>query len=366
MISFLHAADFHLDSPFSGLPPEKAARRRGEQREVFEQLLSLSETADLVLLVGDLFDGEKTYYETIETLISTLGQMKARVFIAPGNHDFYSDRSPYGSLAWPDNVHIFRSEQMERVELPELGCAVYGAGFTGPFCERSLLRGFRAPEDGLRHLMVLHGEVAGGAGGYNPIAPEEIAESGLHYLALGHIHASSGLRQAGGTFYAWPGCPQGRGFDETGPRGVYTGMLSENGAALTFVPTSRRQYRVLNVDVSAYPTPEEALTRSLPGDGKADICRIVLTGESGEERLNVNALYPLLEGRFYHAVLRDKTRLRRDIWAGAGEDTLTGLFLKTLREAYERAETGEERERVEQAVRFGLAALECREDPYSA
>ena len=28
MLTFLHAADFHLDSPFHALPPEQAAERR--------------------------------------------------------------------------------------------------------------------------------------------------------------------------------------------------------------------------------------------------------------------------------------------------------------------------------------------------
>ena len=30
MLTFLHAADFHLDSPFHALPPEQAAERRQE------------------------------------------------------------------------------------------------------------------------------------------------------------------------------------------------------------------------------------------------------------------------------------------------------------------------------------------------
>ena len=32
MIKFLHAADLHLDAPFSALSPEQAAARRQEQR----------------------------------------------------------------------------------------------------------------------------------------------------------------------------------------------------------------------------------------------------------------------------------------------------------------------------------------------
>ena len=40
-IKFLHAADLHLDSPFAALPPEQAARRRREQRELLGQIVEL-------------------------------------------------------------------------------------------------------------------------------------------------------------------------------------------------------------------------------------------------------------------------------------------------------------------------------------
>ncbi|MDE6590427.1 MAG: metallophosphoesterase, partial [Oscillospiraceae bacterium] len=59
----LHASDFHLDSPLSGLPPEKSAQRRRELRDVPARLARLArdEEVDLVLLPGDLFDGERVY-----------------------------------------------------------------------------------------------------------------------------------------------------------------------------------------------------------------------------------------------------------------------------------------------------------------
>ena len=41
MIKFLHAADLHLDSPFSGLSPELAAQRRIEQRAMVMELTEL-------------------------------------------------------------------------------------------------------------------------------------------------------------------------------------------------------------------------------------------------------------------------------------------------------------------------------------
>lgn len=211
MLTIIHGADFHLDAPFAALPPDKARARRAEQRELLDRLAGLAEErrADVVLLSGDLLDGGQTYQETVQALARTLGGIPAPVFIAPGNHDCYGPRSVYAGTAWPDNVHIFSTVAVEGVELPGLNCVVHGAAFTTPQADRSPLMGFAAPRDGRIHLMALHGDVEG-KGRYGPIALEDIAASGLTYLALGHIHACSGLQKAGDTYWAYPGCPEGR------------------------------------------------------------------------------------------------------------------------------------------------------------
>ena len=66
MLTIIHGADFHLDSPFAGLTPQRAAQRRGEQRELLSALAELSRQrqADLVLLSGDLLDSHQTYRAT--------------------------------------------------------------------------------------------------------------------------------------------------------------------------------------------------------------------------------------------------------------------------------------------------------------
>ena len=48
MLKLIHAADFHLDSPFAGLSPEQAARRRGEQRLLLDDLA-------VTLMPGEIF-----------------------------------------------------------------------------------------------------------------------------------------------------------------------------------------------------------------------------------------------------------------------------------------------------------------------
>ena len=98
-MKLLHASDFHLDSPLAGLPPEKSAQRRRELREVPARLAALarSEGVDLALLPGDLFDGERVHPETVRALAGALEEMAVPVFIAPGNHDWYHEKSPYAA-----------------------------------------------------------------------------------------------------------------------------------------------------------------------------------------------------------------------------------------------------------------------------
>ena len=122
-IRILHAADLHLDSPFEGLPAGKAAARRKEQRALLTALAELAgaEQVDLVLLSGDLLDSANTYFETGDELVRALQSIAAPVFIAPGNHDYYTAKSPYARLKLPDNVHIFRENRIHNVSLQGLG-----------------------------------------------------------------------------------------------------------------------------------------------------------------------------------------------------------------------------------------------------
>lgn len=360
MLTIIHGADFHLDSPFAGLTPQRAAQRRGEQRELLSALAQLSRErqADLVLLSGDLLDSHQTYRETAQALAQALGQIPCPVFLAPGNHDCYQVNSLYAALDWPENVHIFTSGDLEAVELPQLGCVIHGRAFQAPREDASPLAGFAAPQDGKLHLMVLHGQVDG-TGDYAPVSRADIAASGLAYLALGHVHQCSGIQREGMTFWAYPGCPEGRGFDETGEKGVLCLTLDGNSCRGELVPLSRRRYEELTLDLTGREDTLAAVGDILPPDTENDVYRITFTGERGEEPLNLAALEGALAPRFYGLTLRDRTRVRREVWARREEDSLTGLFLRSMAA---RCQADPENETLQLAVRFGLAALERGED----
>lgn len=244
MLTFLHAADFHLDSPFHALPPDQAAERRQEQRQLLTRLADAARQsqADLIFLAGDLFDSQRVRPETIQALYQVLEELEAEVFLSPGNHDPYTKVSPYHKFTWPSHVHFFTTPTPQRVELPQLGAVVYGGAFTASYRMDSPLAGLHAQEEGLAAFGCFHGDPASAHSRYGPIPQKEIAASGLDYLALGHLHTASGLLRAGKTWYAWPGCPEGRGFDETGDKGVYLGQWEAGRVKLEFLPLARRRY----------------------------------------------------------------------------------------------------------------------------
>ena len=232
MVRLLHAGDFHLDSAFGALTPEQARQRRAESRESVQRLVDWANDHDiqLMLLAGDLFDGAAIGGDTARLLAEALGSFRGQVVIAPGNHDPYTARSAYARTLWPDNVHIFTEDRMQTIPFPQYGCAVHGGAFTMPEEPADhVLAGFTAPDDGLVHIGLLHGEIDPSEARYDPIRKEEIAASGLAYLALGHIHKRTEPLTYGGTVCAWPGCPEGRGFDELGEKGFYSGTIDDSG-----------------------------------------------------------------------------------------------------------------------------------------
>ncbi len=363
MIRVFHAADLHLDSPFQAMGRDKAARRRAEQRSMLARMTTLVREyeADIVLLAGDLFDADSHYAETGRLLEQALPAMGVPVFIAPGNHDWYGPRSPWARLDLGENVHVFTDEAITCVALPALHARIFGAAFTGP-SRRPPLAGFAADKQpGVTDIMVLHGEAGAPGSPYGAISEADIARSGMDYIALGHQHTFSGLRKAGGTFYAWPGCPEGRGFDETGEKGVLFADVGQDSCEAKFIGLGGRRYENLSVDLTESWDHAGTIDAAVGRDAGRDVYRIVLTG-APEVPPDLAALQSALEGRFFALDLRDETHLRRDVWDGREALSLRGLYLSRLWQRYEAAQTDEERANIELAARYGLRALENGED----
>ena len=320
MIKILHSGDWHLDSPLQG----RSASLRQELLQIPGKIAALckEEQCDLALLSGDLFDGAYTQ-DTYRTVYDALQSMEVPVFITPGNHDFISPDSPYEKEIWPENVHIFKKQQIQWVDIPALALRVYGAGFQSMDCP-GLLDGFRAEG---KAVGVFHGDPTQLHSPYNPVTRSQVAESGLEYLALGHVHKGDDFI-AGDTLCAWPGCPMGRGWDEQGEKGALIVELEER-ASVRFVPLGAPQFHDLSADAS------EGVASVLPAVANRDFYRITLTGEA--ENVDLDALQAEFSA-FPNLTLRDQTRRPVDLWKSLGEDNFEGVYFGLLKESLAEAD----------------------------
>lgn len=350
-LKILHSADWHLDSPFRSLPQGAGERLREMQRALPGRIAALcqQEHCDMVLLSGDLFDAPAPSRAWVDAVRRALEQCAVPVCIAPGNHDYCTDASPWLTEAWPENVHIFTGG-LEYIDLPSCDCRVYGAGYRSMDCP-GLLDGFRAEGDARWCVGVLHGDPLSLSSPCCPVTAAQVRESGLDYLALGHIHAAGSFR-AGQTLCAWPGCPMGRGWDETGEKGVYLVTLEER-AAVRWLPLGLPQFYDLQAEVRTDAL--SALEAVLPPAESPDLFRVTLTGYGAVD-------VQRLKSHFSHLALlelRDETRKKPEPWADAGEDSLRGVYFALLKRMAE--ESPEQRELAALAAEISAALLDGEE-----
>ena len=80
-MKILHSADWHLDSPLGGFSEEQAKFLRSELLRVPDRVAALckSENCDLLLLAGDLFDGQYTQ-ESLNALRAALEEVLASLY----------------------------------------------------------------------------------------------------------------------------------------------------------------------------------------------------------------------------------------------------------------------------------------------
>ena len=125
-MKFVHAADLHLDSPMKGLaayPGAPVEAMRGATRRAFESLVGLciDERADLLVIAGDVYDGDWKDFSTGLYLRSQLARLREEgieVVLIHGNHDAASVITR--NLKLP-GIHVLRHDKPESVVLENVG-----------------------------------------------------------------------------------------------------------------------------------------------------------------------------------------------------------------------------------------------------
>lgn len=363
-IKILHCSDLHFDTPFRELSKEVSERSKEELLEVFKSIIDLAIEKDVqvLLIAGDIFDNLTISKSTLFFISDQLKRVRDMyVFIAPGNHDPYGSKSFYDLIKWPENVHIFKGD-MSNVEIKELGVVIWGAGFNENYQREPLIKLNNVDKSKI-NLMVLHGDLSnkGTKNDYNPIYLEDIYSSNMDYIALGHIHKYSGILKAGNTYYAYSGCPQGRGFDEENNRGVILGSIYKGGVDLQFISTEKRRYIVKEVDLSDCNTYEELKIKIINAfnekERKNNLFKIILVGSLKEYfNLNEKILLSKLKDEFYFIKIINKTTVYIDLDELSKDYSIKGSFVNLMIEKINEANE-DEKEILYRALKIGMQCL---------
>lgn len=360
-IKILHCADLHLDTKMAHL-------EKNDLIEVFSNIIKFAkkQAVQIILIAGDVFDNLSVNKQTLRFLELTFSSIpEIKVFIAPGNHDPYNNKSFYNLVKWPENVHIFKGN-IEKIYISELNTNVYGAAFTTNYMKESNLK--MKAEEGKINLMVLHGELAtaNSINEYNPITLEDIENSNLDYLALGHRHCFSGIQNQGRTYYAYSGCPQGRGFDELGEKGVIFGEVYNHGVNLKFKTTCKRRYLEKNIDISnlnSYIEIKERILSKIPKEErKLNLYKIILQGEISDDFiLKEDVITNNLQSEFYFIKIIDNTEIKYNYRELAKSNSIRGVFTEKILKKIDESQDEKEKDILKQALKIGLRALSQEE-----
>lgn len=225
-MKLVHAADLHLDSALHGLARYESAPAeeiRGATRRAFTNLvtLCLEERAALLVISGDLFDGDWRDISTglfFSAQLSKLCEAGIKVVWIRGNHDAVSQIRR--SVRLPEPVIELAANRAETRVFEELGVAVHGQSFSKRDVTEDLAAGYPARVAGALNVGLLHTALDGRSGHdrYAPCKIETLVNRGYEYWALGHVHQREVVHAE--PFVVFPGNLQGRHARELGEKGA--------------------------------------------------------------------------------------------------------------------------------------------------
>jgi len=248
---FVHASDLHLDSPLIGLSQkslEYAQKVEQASRTAFDNLITLTieERCKMLVLGGDLFDGEWRDFRTglfFASRMRRLDEAGIQVFAVLGNHDAENEFT--SRLKLSSNVHLFSASVAESRKVEGIDAVVHGRSFPRRDVTENLADSYPVPHADCFNIGVLHTACSGrdGHASYAPCTVEQLVNHGYQYWALGHVHAREVLSRE--PYVVFPGNLQARHPREAGPKGATLVTVTAGAIA-------RVEHRVLDVIRWAY------------------------------------------------------------------------------------------------------------------
>ena len=334
-MKIIHCADLHLDSKMeSNLDKEQANLRRIELVETYERMVSYAKENGVraILIAGDLFDKTHIRKDVKKRVVEQIIEApEIDFYYLKGNHD-RCDFMEEGIDDIPSNFHMFNAD-----------------GWTSYQCEDVVITGMEINSSNVStmaqrlvldsastNIVMLHGQQADyeGKDGAEIINTTQLKGKFIDYLALGHVHKFIFEPLDDRGVYCYPGCLEGRGFDETGDKGFILMDVEDGRITSEFIPFAYRRLHEINVEVTADMdmAAVTAKARELLFDvDDQDLVKFVLTGERElDDEIDVIRFVRTFENKFFFVKCYDRTKTLVDYESFKFDKSLKGEFVRLV------------------------------------
>ncbi len=351
MLRLVHTADVHLGARHADLG-DAASAQRERQFAAFAATvdLALAERADVFLVAGDLFDSNAQPRRSVERVAAELARLvKARVraVLIPGTHDVYDRSSVYRAYdlaamaGAPEGQDILTVLTPERpwVHLDACDLLVHGPVFATKRAPHSPLRDIAATRtpDATWKVGLLHAAIAiPGRTDHDEvvITTDEIAASGLDYLALGHWHGAQ-VAKARGVTYAYAGAPEPVALDQDkAGKALLVTLDQRDGAKSVAVEertVGRTTFERVELDAATLGSQPALIERLRSGSSRDRVLDVRLIGVRPDELdLDTTEVEEALRGDYLRVRVRDASQAPLTDGALPPPETIAGAFIRTV------------------------------------
>ena len=363
-MKLIHCADVHLDSKLlANLDDDKAKLRREEILNTFLRMVdyAANEQVDAVLIAGDLFDTSRVLAGVRHSVEGAIRKHPdIDFYLLKGNHSASGFLD--GLTDMPGNLKLFDEDWTGYVLNPDKGnnIVLTAAELVGE--NAGILYSSLVLDYDKFNIVMLHGQQQNYVSKNKTatIALGELKNKGIDYMALGHVHEyhMEALDTRGR--WCYPGCLEGRGFDECGEHGFVLLDIDEETlkATYTFVPFAYRMLHTVPVDVSGCDNSSDMadVVRDVLSEmqiAPKDMVKVVLMGKLDvTAEKNTDFMTTKLEEMFFFLKIYDETKLVVDFDSFLLDESLKGEFVRQV-----RADDNLDEQTKAAVIRYGLQAL---------
>ena len=362
VMKIIHCADLHLDSKMTAnLSKEQAKERKNEILRTFTRMVEYAKKnqVKVILIAGDLFDTRNVSAMVRNTVRDVITQNPEIDFLyLKGNHDNDNFLSKLEEI--PENLYLFGDEWTTyaygnvRITGLELNAENSLTAYNSLVLDHDTF-----------NIVTMHGQLSGyrNKDKTEIISLDDLKNKNIDYLALGHIHGFHMDKMDSRGIYCYPGCLEGRGFDECEQKGfvVLDINMDTLKANVNFVKMGYRTLYTMLVDVTGVSTTQEAALRidkALQENqyASSSLVKVVLYGEVNVEcELDTSFLEEQFADYFYFIKVNDETKLLVNYKDYEGDVSLKGEFVRLVSES----DLPEEEKSL--VIRAGILALQGEE-----